>query len=72
MPTFNPPPRNAAAYGDRGDVACAQLCSSMNNRAHAFIQFLVFLYLLLHEDIHNIAHMQSQSEIGICRKYIGI
>ncbi len=41
MPTFNPPPRNAAAYGDRGDVACAQLCSSVNREqsAHALVRF---------------------------------
>lgn len=37
MPTFGPPHRNVTAYGDCGDVACAQLHSSMrlNNHVHA-------------------------------------
>lgn len=34
MPTFDPPRRNVAAYGDRRDVACAQLCSGMKSNVH--------------------------------------
>lgn len=54
MPTSNPPLRNAAAYGGRRDVACAQLCSSMNREQsqYARLQFIS----LLHEDMVSDAH----------------
>lgn len=46
MSTFNPPPRNVAAYGDRRDVACAQLCSSTHNYAQLTIS---------HTDIRSVS-----------------
>lgn len=51
VPKFNPPQRNAAAYGDRGDIACAPLRSSTNReqsraRTHpiSFHPFFFFFF----------------------------
>lgn len=64
MPTFSPPPRNAAAYGDRGDVARAQLCSCVDPEqscTHA-LSIPLFSSCSSHGDIHKVAHARSQSE----------
>lgn len=62
VPAFCPPRRNVAAYGDRWDVACAQLCSSMksNDQRHT-------------EDIHShVSTVQYQSSMWICSLHTGM
>lgn len=43
--TFSPPPRNSAAYGDHGEAACSQMCTTTNNCAvFFFLPFRTFSF----------------------------
>lgn len=77
-PHSAPPPRYAAAYGGRRDVACAQLCSGVN-REQSSTHALSRALCCFNEDIHRVGRVQSQAaeknkkgNLYLRRTYTGI